>query len=414
MKLLELWAVSVFTICHLAAANVNSEKINFDKVRPLFEKLRSGEQLTAAERNLVEQARAARKKALDAGEKDPAAANSEVSRADQPETPDWAMIERLRVKELRGNITADEIAQLYAALAAIDVQKFPAEATKLALVGLAGDGGGSQVSVKPVDIPESISPVGVFKGVAADGKPIEGNYRKPPGSGPFPTILVIPGGLDYQAESQRKIQLTRNPVFTRLLKAGYAVAYSTFRTYPKENLQDPGPILDAVAAFSAVRQLPFVAADSLAVFGGSGGGSLAFEIASREKPAVIIAGEPASILFAGMLTTGDYQVRIRMMGSPRDFYGPRNHDLILQKAKTIRAPVLILHGDIHPLKLMNHELFIPALREAGVNPVVKIFPHQGHGFYFGSGVNEAVVEKVVEDLRSFLSKHLAAVPRPID
>ena len=370
--------------------------------------------MTAAERNLVEQARAARKKALDAGEKDPAAANSEVSRADQPETPDWVMIERLRVKELRGNITADEIAQLYAALAAIDVQKFPAEATKLALVGLAGDGGGSQVSVKPVDIPESISPVGVFKGVAADGKPIEGNYRKPPGSGPFPTILVIPGGLDYQAESQRKIQLTRNPVFTRLLKAGYAVAYSTFRTYPKENLQDPGPILDAVAAFSAVRQLPFVAADSLAVFGGSGGGSLAFEIASREKPAVIIAGEPASILFAGMLTTGDYQVRIRMMGSPRDFYGPRNHDLILQKAKTIRAPVLMLHGDIHPLKLMNHELFIPALREAGVNPVVKIFPHQGHGFYFGSGVNEAVVEKVVEDLRSFLSKHLAAVPRPID
>ena len=98
MKLLQLWAVSVFTLCRLAAANVNSEKIDFEKVRPLFEKLRSGEQLTAAERNLVEQARAARKKALDAGEKDPAAANSEVSRADQPETPDWAMIERLRVE----------------------------------------------------------------------------------------------------------------------------------------------------------------------------------------------------------------------------------------------------------------------------------------------------------------------------
>jgi hypothetical protein len=60
---------------------------------------------------------------------------------------------------------------------------------------------------------------------------------------------------------------------------------------------------------------------------------------------------------------------------------------------------------------MNHEIFIPALRAAGLKPLVKVFPHQGHGFYFGSGTSERVVNEVVAEVGSFLAGHLRTPPK---
>lgn len=263
----------------------------------------------------------------------------------------------------------------------------------------------------PVAIAESESPILEIVSTAADGVRIEASYRKPPGSGPFPALMVIHGGLSQELAPQRHRQLKLNPVLTRLLHAGYVLVYSTFRTYPAENLQEAGPILDSLATFEAVQKLPFVDPASVVIFGGSGGGSLAFEIASRARPTAIVAGEPATILFSGMLTTSDYAIRLRMMGSPADYLEDRHRELIRHKIASITCPILILHGDIHPLKTMNHEIFIPALRAAGLNPLVKVFPHQGHGFYFGSGTSERVVNEVVAEVGSFLAGHLRTPPK---
>jgi hypothetical protein len=125
----------------------------------------------------------------------------------------------------------------------------------------------------------------------------------------------------------------------------------------------PGPDLDGEALY--LRELPFVDPSSIALFGGSGERSLVLEVAARHKLAAVVAGEPATMLFAGMRKTGEYQPRLQMMGDPWSYYGDANRVMMLEKLKRIKSTLLVLSGDIHPLKVMNSEIFLPAARKAG-------------------------------------------------
>jgi acetyl esterase/lipase len=133
----------------------------------------------------------------------------------------------------------------------------------------------------------------------------------------------------------------------------------------------------------------------------------------------IIAGEPATVLYTGMLTTGEYGPRLAIMALPEKYLTPELRHHTLDKLKALRAPVLILHGDRHDLHKLNKPLFLPLMQQAGVKVEYREYPGYGHGFYFGGGddrwgkgADDKVVGEVVRDVRAFLDKEMPVVASP--
>ena len=278
--------------------------------------------------------------------------------------------------------------------------------------GMEGDGAAPVFHwpVPPVVIPESECPVQGIEAKAADGRAAHAWWRKPKGDGPFPAIIFIHGGLAEFPEASLRQHLTANPVITRFLAAGYAVVMATFRTYEQE-VQSRGPIEDVRAVLRETAKLPGVDPRRIALYGGSGGGSIALELGGDPEVRAVIAGEPATVIYTGMLTTGDYGPRLEMMANPETYFTPELRARTREKLKGVRVPVLILHGDKHDLAKLNKPLFLPLMREAGVQVEYREYPGYGHGFYFGGGddrwgkgADQAVVEGVIREVRAFLDE----------
>lgn len=217
------------------------------------------------------------------------------------------------------------------------------------------------------------------------------------------------GGLTQFPENSLRQHLTDNPVITRFLARGYAVVMATFRNYGQD-VQSRGPIEDVRAIVQRTAKLPGIDRDRIALYGGSGGGSIALELGGDSQVRAIVAGEPATVLYTGMLTTGEYAPRLEMMARPEKYFTSELRARTLAKLKTIRVPVLILHGDRHDLHKLNKPLFLPLMQEAEIDVEYREYADYGHGFYFGGGedrwgkgADETVVEQVVADAAKFLS-----------
>lgn len=278
--------------------------------------------------------------------------------------------------------------------------------------GMEGDGAAPVFHwpVRAIKISESESPVQSIDARSADQKPVRAWWRKPVGEGSFPTIIFIHGGLNQFPDKSLRQHVTDNPVITRFLSKGYAVVMATFRTY-EQNVQAREPIEDVRAILHQTAKLPHVDPKKIALYGGSGGGSIALELAGDPQVCAIVAGEPATVLYTGMLTTGDYGPRLEMMANPEKFFTPEIRANTLEKLKSIRVPVLILHGDKHDLIKLNKPIFLPLMQEVGIAVKYGEYPGYGHGFYFGGGedrwgkgADQAVVEKVVSDVHEFLQQ----------
>jgi acetyl esterase/lipase len=277
--------------------------------------------------------------------------------------------------------------------------------------GMEGDGATAVLHwpVPPVTIPESECPVRSIEAEAADGRPVRAWWRRPQGDAPVPAIVFIHGGLTEFPEAALRRHLTANPVITRFLAAGHAVVMATFRTY-EDDVQSRGPIEDVRAVVRATAQLPGIDPRRIALYGGSGGGSIALELGGDAEVHAVIAGEPATVLYTGMLTTGDYGPRLEMMASPERFFTPELSERTKAKLATLRSPVLILHSDQHDLRRLNGPIIVPLMKDAGVRVEYREYPGYGHGFYFGGGddrwgkgADEKVVGDVVRDVLAFLA-----------
>jgi acetyl esterase/lipase len=276
--------------------------------------------------------------------------------------------------------------------------------------GMEGDGAGPMATrVKPVRISESECPIQTIGATSTDGRDVRAFYRLPKGDGPFPAVIFVHGGLTQFPDTTLQQQLRDNPVITRMLDAGYTVVQATFRTYEHDVLSR-GPIEDVRAVVHALAKSPQIDPYRIALFGGSGGGSIALELGDDEVVQAVIAGEPATVLFTGMLTTGDYGPRLEIMAAPGKYFTAEVRERTLQKLKTLRAPVLILHSDQHDLHKLNAPLFVPLMKQAGVRVEYREYPGYGHGFYFGGGddrwgkgADEKVVAEVIRDVLAFLA-----------
>ncbi|MCH7729313.1 MAG: prolyl oligopeptidase family serine peptidase [Planctomycetes bacterium] len=249
--------------------------------------------------------------------------------------------------------------------------------------------------------------------------------RKPPGKGPFPAVIFLHGGLGQSNMSRLRENALRQATHTRFLAWGYVIVSATRRSIQHDPL-DRGVVTDTLALVEAVRALPEVDPDSIVLYGGSGGGTLALDVVSAsDKVAAIAAGEPATIIYMGMFNKshvirdangkiiGDRRWDV-MNANPKELYTDKLKQYTRKKMQRISCPVLILHGDRHALKKFNFEVFVPELRALGKKVVLIKYPGENHGFYWGRSKNPAMPLKANRDADAFFRKSIKAQPHPID
>jgi len=274
-------------------------------------------------------------------------------------------------------------------------------------------------------VSEATSPLEPIAPVAQDGHRGEGFLRKPPGAGPFPAVVWIHGGLTTLPTERLKEYALHRPPPSRFLAAGYVVAVITYRSRD-DDPQSTVSREDSVAAVDYLRQLPYVDPDSIVIYGCSGGGDLALEVAASTDVAAIVAEEPASMLFTGIFNREFPKQGERF--SPRDaapisadperYYTAEYQKLTREKISRIRCPILIVQGDeTSNLNRFNAQVLIPELRSAGTTLEVVTFPGEPHCFAFdhrGQATSPAVALKAVQAADAFFRRHLNTQPKPID
>ena len=198
---------------------------------------------------------------------------------------------------------------------------------------------------------------------------VQGFVRKPPGKGPFPAIIWIHGGLlTRPLDSLKDLALNQaNP--SRFLAAGYVVAIPTYRSRDHDP-QSTVSLEDCLAAVKAVKTLPGVDAQSVVVYGCSGGGDLALEVAAATEVCAIVPEEPASFIFAGIFNARFPKKGERLTPSdslpigqdPKGYYTPEYQKLTRAKIAKIRCPILMIQGDRNWVVPFNNQVLIPELR----------------------------------------------------
>jgi acetyl esterase/lipase len=172
-----------------------------------------------------------------------------------------------------------------------------------------------------------------------------------------------------------------------------------------------------------VKNLPQVDPKSVVVWGNSGGGSLALEIAGRTSVNAVVVEEPATVLFSGMFTkeslggkppfTSSSGSSREIMADPKRFYTPELQKFTREKIAKISCPVFIAYGGTSKINKINKDIIIPELEQAGKAPEVILYPNQPHGFSKGIGTPQAAL-KFFNDASAFLLKSLPTKPNPLD
>jgi acetyl esterase/lipase len=255
---------------------------------------------------------------------------------------------------------------------------------------------------------------------AAEGHSVIALLRNPPGTAPRPVVVLLHGGLEPRPESELRDSLLKGPTPLRFLAAGYAVVAPTYRSRSHDP-QSSDALQDCLAVVDAIRKRPEIDARSVAVYGCSGGGSLALELAGERPLAAIAAEEPASILFAGMFTrdtpksgaafrASDSQA---IMEDPRRFYTEPVQRFTREKIRRISCPVLILHGDVHAINRINREIILPELKAAGKHVEDILYPGEPHCFGFRGDRRPEAASKLFADCDRFFRRHLRTPPRAL-
>ncbi|MCZ6673546.1 MAG: prolyl oligopeptidase family serine peptidase, partial [Verrucomicrobia bacterium] len=275
-----------------------------------------------------------------------------------------------------------------------------------------GDNLASTSHIAGIKIPESVSPIIEVPLRSDDGIDLSFAYRKPPGDGPYPTILFFHGGGGQSNLKGLKQNLKTGAVQTRFLKEGFAVVASTRRPYwkTKDNPDKVGyfdSVKDASLVIEKAKTLPGIDPENVVLYGGSGGAILAIGAASKNELACVIAGEPATVLLLAQMTSAKERPNYTpIMQDPLKFYKGAVKENTFSLFKTINCPILLLQGDTkNTLDKINNELLIPELKSLNKDVSSIRFPGLGHGFYWGTvktGVNLETVNQIVRDVTAYI------------
>jgi dipeptidyl aminopeptidase/acylaminoacyl peptidase len=289
------------------------------------------------------------------------------------------------------------------------------------------------VITRPI-VSEDTCPLVPFAPMAKDGFRGQGVLRKPPGNGPLPAIVWIHPGIN--TVPLRGLQaFARGTNASRFLAAGYVVLMPTYRSRDVDP-QSTVSLEDSLAVVDHARALPYVDSESIIVYGCSGGGDLALEVAAATRVCAVVPEEPASMLMAGIFNTklpkqGDRYTAAdgaAIMANPKQYYTPEYQKILQTKIARIQCPILFIQGDVSPVYRFNAEVLLPELRAAGKNLQVITYPGERHCFCFdASGAfpelfpgtkyippTPTMALKAFRDIDAFSQRHLKTKPTALD
>jgi dienelactone hydrolase len=289
-------------------------------------------------------------------------------------------------------------------------------------------------------ISEDVCPLQRITPPAKDGFSGMGFLRKPPASGRFPVFMIIlPGGSNWPEEQLKTYSLT-TPTPSRFLAAGYVIAAMTLGSSSLPGKTTPA-VNFFVAAVDYLKGLPFVDPRSIIVYGCSGGGNLALEVAAATDICALVPEEPASMGFTGVFDSTGLSKKKDFTPAdaafihqdPKRYYTPDDQKLTRPKIDRIRCPILIIQGDVQPINRFNAQVLIPELRSAGKALEVITYPGGVHCFCTQGGdlvdgrtgrwrsnppapwtMQEAAALKAFHDIDSFCKRHVPTQPKPMD
>jgi dienelactone hydrolase len=270
---------------------------------------------------------------------------------------------------------------------------------------------------RPV-VSEAAAPLEVIRPQASDEPPTIAVLRKPPGKGPFPAVIYLHGGT-ATFSLERLQEAARGNVLSRYLAAGYVTVAATFRPRTKDPLS-PATLRDGVAIVDFVKRFPHVDPESVVIWGTSGGGDLALQLAAEVRLAAIAAEEPATIMFTGIWTKDSpkkgeiftAKEADEIMKDPHRFYTPEHARLTRERIARIQCPIFIGFGGVALINRINSEIFIPELVRANKTLVTAYYPAEEHGFSRGPGTR-AGTTRFFQDCSAFFLRYLKTKPRAV-
>jgi acetyl esterase/lipase len=295
----------------------------------------------------------------------------------------------------------------------------------MAALGAHCDPAAAQASITRPVIAEKVSPLETIHPVAHDGYAGLAILRKPPGTGPFPAVVLIHGGLQTISLDRLRAYVMDEALPSRFLAAGYVVASITYRSR-NENLQSQLSRDDSIAAVQYLQGLSYVDEASVGVYGCSGGGDLVLAVAAEQPVAAVIAEEPASIMFTGVWNNSWPKAGERytafdsqpVFENARQYYTAEFQRLTKEKIARIRSPIFIIQGDVEtPLAVndFNRDVLLPELRSAGKTPEVTTYAGAPHCFAMRTAPGSASQALMAfKNAEIFVRRYVTAKPTPID
>lgn len=246
-------------------------------------------------------------------------------------------------------------------------------------------------------VSEAACPLKLVEPVARDGYKGLGIVRQPPGTARRPAVVLLHPGMTAFPRADLEAISRESATPNRFLAAGYVVLVPTYRSRDADP-QLPGSVLDCLAAVQFARRLRSVDPNSVIVYGCSGGGDLALEVAAADRVAAIVSEEPASMMFAGVLNKNSPKSGSRFrpgqdppIPDPIGLYRATYQTATRSKVARIQTPILLLQNDpvfdlaSQSVIEFNRQVLVPELRAAGKTIQVTSFARQSHCFCFVGG-----------------------------
>lgn len=233
-------------------------------------------------------------------------------------------------------------------------------------------------------VSEAESPIERTYIKSKDGLYVAAAMRKPKGNGPFPAIIVFhgaPGGRGLEQLVGWSRGDHGGPVWERFLQEGFVVVVADYRGGDMNSVSTPAAdkvtaIDDGVAVIEHVKQLAYVDAARISLYGVSLGGNLVLFLAAK-VPTLrsVVAGAPAPIWFLGHTLPAS---------GPRPDFGKLPPDEAVAKANIapIAAPILIQVGTADRLLELDqvlHEQLVKHDKQVRM----EIYEHGYHDFVLG-------------------------------
>ncbi|MEV6299103.1 hypothetical protein AB0M02_06835 [Actinoplanes sp. NPDC051861] len=288
--------------------------------------------------------------------------------------------------------------------------------------------GWNPVRVEP--LPGSDSPAHYYLAETLDGLYTPYALRLPPGDGPHPFVFVAygngGGGMDWLHDRVHRFRYVTDV----LLEAGYACAWSRYRTEVELGYQTGGVLHtdvrqgmdlmsraplefeDEVAVLRHVAKLPAVDGDRLFHLGVSHAGEMLFKLLSQ-YPGLLRAGvaaEPASheLLTLKLDVEQEHGLRdiesLEMRSTERARRAITDPDEVSRRLDGVDIPVLVLgreQDELQGIFRLTYELL--AARRADAE--WRSWSHDVHGYIYPEGEPDDVQREALGAIVEFFNRY---------